>query len=864
MDELVWLRLLKLVFGNTVYAATVVVSVFMGGLALGSLVMGKYALRIKHPLRLYSQLEIVISLTALLMPVALRGADLIYRGLWPSLHATNASSTGLLAVQFCISALLLLVPTFLMGASFPLLGRYVNEQEENAGHSIGGLYAANTFGAFAGCLLAGFILIRFLGLHVTLCTAVILNFAVAAAAWRLSAQEVGKPLPASPRVDQAPRQTGALPLFLPVVFFVSGLASISYEVIWLQSVIYIAGHSTYVFSGVLLVYLLGNVIGAAAAGRLSLVVRRPVAALVLSLLAVGVFGVLHVLWQDHWASILSQYVRPVYCGPERLGGFRAVGMSLLNCFALFLPAAIAMGAGYPFALQAWRETGRGGGRTAGTVAGLNTAGGVLGGVVTTFCLLPCLGLQRSVYAVSLLVIFLAYALWLVCQWRSSIVKKCLAAIVPIAVTLHVCLVPGDLFYDQFRSSSPGTELIHVREGIGTAVSVHQKGNDRILALGGAHMSGDDRPEGHMLHGHLGPLLSANIERAMCVGFGTGITTSSVAKHDIDEIDIIERHPEVLETALDFFPRFNGAPLPKKMTVYHLDARNYAHISDKSYDLIVTDANAPKRWANSGELYTVEYFDKVRRLLRPGGKHILWLPLWLPPDCIDSILGSFMKVFPYTTLWHQMQSDLPFFYVVGSNDPQSFSPDLIDRALSNAKARPHLQAIFLRSSKDVFINYFADEQDLKPFLANYEINSDWSPFIEFNTGEEVIDSHKTLLRFSSKRDFDSLVRHLDLSGFSEPEKRTLLESYRKAFLFFETVIKARSTGNPIEGLLCLIDAEAAGADYPFLKFDVISKGEQAALWIRWMIDHGREAEISGSLNLLRSRYPRIAAGLLNEQ
>jgi spermidine synthase len=154
IDEVVWVRLLKLTLGNTVYASSIVVSMFMGGLALGALIMSRYSDRVKEHLRLYALLETLVTISALLLPWALKLADNVYIWFYRTYDPTHGQ---LLIVQVIISAAILLVPSMIMGSTLPLLGRFVTALENEAGHLVGKLYALNTLGAAAGCFLAGFI-----------------------------------------------------------------------------------------------------------------------------------------------------------------------------------------------------------------------------------------------------------------------------------------------------------------------------------------------------------------------------------------------------------------------------------------------------------------------------------------------------------------------------------------------------------------------------------------------------------------------------------------------------------------------------------------------------------------------------------
>ncbi len=183
IDEVIWVRLLKLTLGNTVHASGIVVSVFMGGLGLGALVMGRYADRLRRPLRLYALLELGVTVSALSVPLLLQGADHVYR--WFFL-AVGPSPALLLFMQVVLSAALLLVPSMLMGSTLPLLARYVTPLADSVGRQVGRLYAVNMLGAVAGCYLAGFYLIRIVGVMGSLWVAAAINLLVAFGGFMLS------------------------------------------------------------------------------------------------------------------------------------------------------------------------------------------------------------------------------------------------------------------------------------------------------------------------------------------------------------------------------------------------------------------------------------------------------------------------------------------------------------------------------------------------------------------------------------------------------------------------------------------------------------------------------------------------------
>jgi spermidine synthase len=263
IDEVVWIRLLKLTLGNTVYASSIVVSTFMGGLALGAFIMGRYSDRVIKRLRLYALLETIITISVLSLPWGLGIADKFYVWFYRAYDPTNRE---LLIVQVIISGLILIVPSMLMGSTLPLLGRFVTSLEKETGRLVGRLYAFNTLGAALGCFLAGFLLIRAFGVMNTLYTAAVLNLLVALSGWSLSrltgleVEQQDKEFRVVSVENVAKEVIDGRMFVLATAFFLSGAISIGYELLWMRSVVHLFSGYTYVFSSVLTVYLLGNVI----------------------------------------------------------------------------------------------------------------------------------------------------------------------------------------------------------------------------------------------------------------------------------------------------------------------------------------------------------------------------------------------------------------------------------------------------------------------------------------------------------------------------------------------------------------------------------------------------------------------------
>ncbi|MHC4570972.1 MAG: fused MFS/spermidine synthase [Planctomycetota bacterium] len=791
IDEVVWVRLLKLTLGNTVYATSIVVSVFMGGLALGALIMGRYCDRVRMRLRLYALLETLVTISALSLPWLLKLADIVYVWFYRTYHPSHAL---LLIVQVVISAVILLGPSMLMGSTLPLLGRFVTALEAEAGHLVGKLYALNTLGAAAGCFLAGFALIRAFGLMGALYTAAGLNLVVAFGGWFLSRfskvtdqQQSEASAVKVPESLEGEKTDGRFYLLI-LAFFMSGLISIGYELLWMRSIVHLLGGFTYVFSAVLTVYLLGNVIGAAIGSRLAMRLKTPAVGFAVTLSILGVCGILYLPMLIFWTSDVMPQVKQILTAayswiPVSSYTIRPLAQSLF----LFLVPAIIMGIGFPIALQAWANHIHKVGRSTGTAYGANTIGAVVGGVITGFVLIPLLGVQISISILGLIGIWIAGVMWLSFAHGSKIAGRWALLGVAVFFTIFTVKTPSNLFDTVVKTSPmiPDWELVWVKEGVTTTVSLHRDLDDGSLQLhsSGQSIAGDsyiERGDQKML-GHFGVFLNSDAKKILSVGFGSGETTACLAQHRIEKVDCVEIAPEVVDVSLKFFRHINlGDRLDEEIKMIFMDAKNYIHLTDSNYDVIINDSIHPRDFAENASLYTKEYFESAREHLNEDGIIMSWLPTYyMPASVFNSIIGTLMDVFRYVTIWYPTAHPAPLVLIAGSQQQQYFSVKHIENELREEGVRGSLSKINIHNSVDVLSCYVGDQDDLRKFVKTFSVNSDYWPFVEFTTDSRTPEN-QIFTRFVKNVRGDSIYEHIDWTGFSKEEKEKWLQRYQVVY------------------------------------------------------------------------------------
>ncbi|MBU0744534.1 MAG: fused MFS/spermidine synthase [Gammaproteobacteria bacterium] len=823
IDQVVWVRLIKLTLGNTVYATSIVVSVFLGGLALGALIMSRYSDRVVRHLQLYALLETLVTISALSLPFGLKLANNFYVWFYQTYQPSHAQ---LLFTQVIISTSLLLVPTMLMGSTLPLLGRFVTALEREAGHLVGKLYALNTLGAAVGCFLAGFVLIRLVGVMGTLYTAAILNLLVASGGWFLSSRFLRNIV--EEQLEIVPTQSANIITLkttdikfyvLVLAFFLQGLISIGYELLWMRSIVHLLGGFTYVFSAVLTVYLLGNMIGVGIGSKLSKRLKEPAVGFAITLSVLGLFGILYLLLLVSWITKVLPHLNnlvfnAIYSWSPAL--FSTIKPLLQSVF-LFLVPAIIMGIGFPLALQAWTNHMHKVGQSTGTAYGVNTIGAVIGGILTGFVLIPFLGLELSISILGLMGIWIGCIMYIMFTrglkekfylgLRPGVVGKWAFVGVAVILTISTVRTSSSLFNVVIAMSpfaSNNLELVAVKEGLTTTVSLHKNLEDDTLQLysSGQNIAGDNyflRGDQKVL-GHFGIFLNSKAKRVLSVGFGSGETTACLAMHNLEQIDCVEIALEVVDVSLKFFKHINlGDKLNDKINMIYMDAKNYIHLTDNKYDVIINDSIHPQLFAENASLYTKEYFESAREHLNKEGMIISWLPLYdMSTSAFNSIIGTLMDVFPHVTVWFLTPRPAPLVLIVGSQQKQYFSLEHITNELFKENVGADLAEININNNMDVLSCYIADENDLKKHITTFQINSDYYPFVEFNI-DRITSRQQNFKRFTMDIRSNSIYDHINWTGFSEKEKEKWIVDYQQLYNASTYLLMIGSSGDLLEQL-----------------------------------------------------------------
>jgi spermidine synthase len=745
--EVLWARMLGLVFGVTTLAIGLVLAAFMGGLALGSAIAARLAARIARAVRTYALIEISIGVYALAVPLLFRLIDRVYAVAWPHFHQ---SFYGFTFARFALAAIVLLIPTALMGATLPVLAGALAGPRKQREKSITTLYAFNLAGAIAGTVAAGFFLLPTFGVRATIWIAAATNVVIGVAAFLIDRKQ-GPPnfsLSSSVEVqsEASQRQTEVRRTFWLTCAVISGFVTISMQIVWSRMLAMIIGSSTYAFSIVLALFLAGLALGAylvsASRNRDSRSLRRTVFGLEI-LTALALFISIRVA-NAMPALLVSMGLR--------LGVNSWTGLLTLQIGAaalLILVPATFMGMVMPLVL-----TQAGSARLVGRSYALNTVGAIAGALVTAFLLIPKTNTRFTIFCAASLCLVVAGIAYQprrergdLAVARSLSIGGAFALIIVMsifwpALNLNALSVGaydsfvrvlaksrGDVPEDDRNGGAANHQLLMFAEGRTATVSVRRDWGITSVAINGRTNAsdGDDMPT-QILLGQLGIMAAPRLDHALVVGFATGVTPGAVLQSPMQSVDCVEIEPAAVASS-SFFNHVNNRPLgDPRLHLILDDARNYLRVNPERYDLIVSEPSHP--WVPGvANLFTREFFALGRERLQDDGVFVQWLQIYqLSTESLRSVLATFHAVFPHVAVFRvQGAAKGKDLILLGSRAPITF--DQIDQRFSDQRIGAELARAGIRSPDDLRAWSVCDETQLGPAIAGAIINTDDNMHVE---------------------------------------------------------------------------------------------------------------------------------------
>ncbi|MDF1660710.1 MAG: fused MFS/spermidine synthase [Planctomycetota bacterium] len=760
--QVAWLREMRLIFGASHSASAAVLAIFMGGLGLGGLILGKRADRSENPLKLYSQLEFAIAISVVFTPILIDLCRWLYIALGGSIAL---GSTGATIVRLIFSTLVLAVPTLLMGGTLPAAAKAAETDDDSSRRSLAILYGLNTLGAVTGVLLSTFFLMEKFGNRNTLYCASFLNLGIAGLAYRY-AQHLVKDAPQTPESPvaetTASEQLGDIatvsdpddkespaPRFVYLSAGLVGFVFLLMELVWYRLLSPLLGGSTYTFGVILAVALTGIALGGAVYSLGNRAKTPSLRAFAITCMLEALFLAIPFALGDIIPTLAMQ--------SRAMSAFGFPGLVFtwiaLTSIVVF-PAACISGYQFPLLVALLGQGSKDVGQQVGKAYAWNTLGAILGSLAGGFGFLPILtapGTWRLATA-SLIVFGLGAVMLSNLSLKKRLLPLAIGVLASFALT---CDGPGSFWRHspigagraKLPRQSPNA-LRAFKNEIASYVRWEQEGMEMSLALydhdsftfvinGKSDGNAKRDRETQIMSGLVGAVLHPNPKKAMVVGLGTGSTAGWLGQiPTMEKVDVVELEPAILEIA-KVCHEVNGEVLNNdKVKIQIGDAREALLVSREKYDLIFSEPSNPYR-AGIASLYTREFYEASKERLTEDGIFIQWLQGYeVDGQTVRSILATLATAFPNVEIWHTNGFDLLF---LATMKPIEYDVPQLRERLATYPYRNCQISSWRSEGLEAFLAHFLADNRVAKLLKEQEgdaINTDDRNLVEYGFARTV--------------------------------------------------------------------------------------------------------------------------------
>jgi predicted membrane-bound spermidine synthase len=774
--EVVWSKYLSQMLGSTIYAQTVVLAVFMGGLALGNRWFGAKADALKAPVRVYGFVELAIGLYAFFFPNIYAAADRVFVSAGSSVLENTAA---LMALKGSLSLLLLIGPTILMGGTLPLLVVFLQRTSLDAGRRSARFYSVNSLGAVFGSAVAGFYLIQNWGMVASLQLAALVNLIIAGAAILLSRSLETSPAPVAVAQAEAPVLDGKPLRWATLLVALTGGISMGLEVLASRSMALLFGSSLQSFAIVLISFILGIGLGSAAIASPRFRAFQSTKAITVLLMAAALWIGLLVFRIESWVDVYRYLSSGL--GRSSMGYiFHQLLAAGIAMFVLGIPAAL-IGGVLPLLIRAG-SNGSAMGKQVGRLLTWNTIGAVGGVLLTGFVLMPQLGLRNAF-------LFLALGLAVaavIASYRANAQPLVMSAGFTSMLLFTFMCVGNDSWRNvmssgvfraretevsadaltlrkkhtktHFYEDAPdATVSIEQGDGIGAPADVGLRINGKTDASSRYDMSTQ------LLIGHIPLAANPDAKEVFILGLGSGVTGGAILGHPVDHLTIAENCEPIVRAARYFAPWNRGVLTNPLTRIVCEDARTLLKLSPKKYDVIITQPSNP--WmAGVGSVFSQEYYELGKSRLNEGGIMAQWFHVYDMHDGIVAlVLRTFASVFPHMEIWDSGSGDL---ILLGGTKPWQSNPDVYQRLFAREAVKKDFESIGIQSPQALWARQLASQETAFAIPGAGPIQTDLFPVLEYEAPRAFYIG--AVARDMAK--FDERTWQLELAP---PEKRQTL-------------------------------------------------------------------------------------------
>jgi spermidine synthase len=824
--ETLWVRMIDKVIGSAPFAVATVLSVFMGGLALGSIMAGMYIDRLQSKgalLSLYGRIEVVIGVYALIFPFLITAATPLYRWAY-DLLLPYFRFYQFFSFLGCLA--LLIIPTSLMGVTLPVLCRFYVMSLDHLGARTGRLYGLNTIGAALGSVLCGFFLVGSLGVWGTLFVAAGTNFIIGALCI-LAARHKAFSSPAPTAMNRTKKSgvklskpraelgdDGKTVRWALWIFAVSGFCSMAYEVVWTKLLGLLIGPTTYSFTLVISTFIIGLAAGSIIFGRLGDKTQKVFLLLASTQLCASILAlaVSQLLGNSQFF-----FAKLIHTFQHGFGTMIAVQSIVL--FAVLLGPTIFLGAALPLVNRIYARSLPGLGKSIGIAYAVNTLGAILGSFAAGFILIPLVGKENGLRLVIMFQFVTSFAALTFVGFGLERKSRQRLAGIALAVSGALLIfsfpswnrsvlargwyrnfheIENDLARTSWTESlwkgarllareRGGLEVVFYGDGIGGFTTVEKEttslGQEEyaLYNSGKADASSHGDRSTQALSGHIPLLFHPNPERVMVVGLASGMTPGEALLYPVKRLDILEINDQAARACRSFFSPWNNACLDDPRTRLIIqDGRNHLALTREKYDVIISEPSNP--WmAGLANLYTLDFFRLVQERLNDKGVFAQWIQSYEMDWSTFALLGrTFKEAFPNGALMKIGPADYLLLGFARQGE------------LDWKAAKENIE--YARSSTNVsfpgfgFLANMVITEDLQELFGEGPLHTDDWPRLEFSAPRQLYGGNLDLDRIIAER------RRLS------PETARVLEAHSDANALLDLIEFAASANTPLFTML----------------------------------------------------------------
>lgn len=734
--QVLWMRQLGLLFGNTSHAAGVTLAAFFAGLAAGSWFWGRRSAKSGNPLRVYAGLELGIAVTALLYFVVLAG----YHAVYPVVYQSVRPGAWLLLIKFLLALVLIFPPAFCMGGTIPVVGQHAIRNLSRFGSTSALLYGVNTLGAALGALLAGFFMPLWFGFRGTCLTAIGMTLVVATLALLVSrsspagAGTGGDDISSNRMVPHDCRKPDGNRAALTAICFLSGFGVLALEVLWTRMFALVLENSVYTFAAILVVVLCGLSGGSLISSALARG-KRPPALVLAVLLVMGGFAIAltPVVFMRLTDSFQFLAVKATWSD--------FVLLVFSKCALTIGPPVLVLGTVFPYLMKIEERHATSPGRSLGRLATINTIGAILGSLVCAFLLLEHFGMWRSLQIIGIIYFLMALGMPAL-RGRAGMAVKgvSLAGLILLFTGLNPARLPATGVLAERKDEV----TVKTWEGSDCTVSVVRGKDGLAIKINSDYGLGSSNGRVRQAcQAEIPLMLKPDAESVFFLGMGTGISAGAALSDRFPQVKRVvtcELSPNVVAASKDYMTHVDGVDLTNglftdpRSTVLIEDGRHHLMATRESFDLIVSDLFIPYR-SGAGSLYSLEHFENVKHRLKPGGIFVQWLPAYQVTDFEFHVIGrTMLGVFDQVSFW---RSDFaPFDEVVAFVGHVDGAPlaacDIDDSKIKRAFAAggAHEDIYETLNRQTALLYYCGNVTASKERFDGYPVNTDDKPLIEY--------------------------------------------------------------------------------------------------------------------------------------